>query len=104
MKILATTISAALLLAVTVLAQQEHHRTASNNNSSTQNPQTDDEEKGKPAVIIGYVRDIACLVQNHKAGAATSKTAQECLRDCVRGGSPIMLLGEDGILYTPIFS
>jgi hypothetical protein len=108
MKILATTIGAALLLAVTAFAQQEHHYAmASNRNSTTQDPetqdpQTNDEEEGKPAVVVGYVRDVACLVQNHKAGAATSKTARECLQDCIRGGSPIVLLGEDGILYTPI--
>jgi hypothetical protein len=103
MKILATTIGIAFLLAVTAFAQQEHHQaTPSNTTSTTQNPQANDEEKGTPAVVIGYVRDVACLVQNHKAGAATSKIAQQCLQDCIRGGSPIVLLGEDGILYTPI--
>jgi|SRR5215469_16839428 len=103
MKILAATISAALLLGVAAFAQQEHQNaTTSNKNSTIQNTQSDEEEKGTPAVVVGYVRDIACLVQNQKAGAATSKVAQECLRDCVRGGSPIVLLGEDGILYTPI--
>ena len=96
MKILATTIGVAFLLAVTAFAQQlHHHATASNTNSTTQNSQVqnsqvnDDEEKGTPAVVIGYVRDVACLVQNHKAGAATSKIAQQCLEDCIRGGSPI---------------
>jgi hypothetical protein len=102
MKILAATIGAALLRAVPAFAQQQHHATASNSNSTTQNSQTNDEEKGTPAVVVGYVRDVACLVQNHKAGAATSKTAQQCLQDCIRGGSPIVLLGEDGTLYTPI--
>jgi hypothetical protein len=103
MRIFAATIGVAFLLAVITFAQQEHRQgSASKSNSTIQNPQTDDGEKGKAAIVIGYVRDVACLVQNHEAGAATSKTTQQCLRDCIRGGSPIVLLGEDGILYTPI--
>jgi hypothetical protein len=61
-----------------------------------------DENDGTPGVITGYVRDIACLVQNPKAGAATTPVAKDCLKECVRGGSPLVILSEDGLLYVPI--
>jgi hypothetical protein len=30
--------------------------------------------------------------------------AKECLEKCVRGGSPLVILSEDGLLYLPISS
>jgi hypothetical protein len=69
--------------------------------ATLQNPPTD-ESAGTPGVITGYVRDIACLVQNPKAGAATTPVAKDCLKECVRGGSPLVILSEDGLLYVPI--
>ena len=73
----------------------------------SQNPA--DETDGTPGVITGYVRDVACLVQNPKAGAATTPVAKDCLKECVRGGSPLggsplVILSEDGFLYVPISS
>lgn len=60
------------------------------------------EADGTPGVISGYVRDVACLLRNPKAGAATSSMTQDCLEKCVRGGSPIGILSEEGLLYVPI--
>jgi hypothetical protein len=28
--------------------------------------------------------------------------AKDCLKECVRGGSPLVILSEDGLLYVPI--
>jgi hypothetical protein len=71
--------------------------------TAQQHPSTDD-VAGTPGVVTGYVRDIACLVQNHKAGAATTPVAKDCLKQCVRNGSPLVILSEDGLLYVPISS
>ena len=71
--------------------------------AAQQNPSTDD-VAGTPGVVTGYVRDIACLVQNPKAGAATTPVAKDCLKQCVRNGSPLVILSEDGLLYVPISS
>lgn len=57
---------------------------------------------GTAGEITGYVRDIACLLRNPKAGAATTALTQDCMRKCVRGGSPIGILRENGTLYTPV--
>ena len=57
---------------------------------------------GTPGVVVGYVRDVACLLRNPKAGAATTALTQDCMKKCIRGGSPIGILTEDGFLYAPI--
>ena len=96
----------ALLLVAGAFAQHSHPAVTDHDNTDhatpSQNPT--DETDGTPGVITGYVRDVACLVQNPKAGAATTPVAKDCLKECVRGGSPLVILSEDGFLYVPISS
>jgi DNA/RNA endonuclease YhcR with UshA esterase domain len=54
----------------------------------------------KTMTIEGIVRDLACPVQN-PAGTATNVDLK-CVRDCVRHGSPIIILTQDGFIYFPI--
>jgi hypothetical protein len=89
----------ALLFVAGAFAQQS--QPADTSHAAHPNHSTD-ETDGTPGVITGYVRDIACLVQNPKAGAATTPVAKDCLRECIRGGSPLVILSEDGLLYVPI--
>ena len=91
----------ALLLVAGAFAQQSH---PADKDHATPSQNPTDETDGTPGVITGYVRDVACLVQNPKAGAATTPVAKDCLKECVRGGSPLVILSEDGFLYVPISS
>jgi hypothetical protein len=50
--------------------------------------------------IEGLVRDVACPIQNLD-GSATSM-GRKCVQDCVKGGSPLVILTQDGRLYFPI--
>ena len=100
MKTIAVTLSALLLVAGAFA--QHSHPTDTGHAMPSHHPT--DESNGTPGVISGYVRDVACLVQNPKAGAATTPMAQDCLEKCVRGGSPLVILSEDGLLYVPISS
>ena len=52
------------------------------------------------ATIEGLVRDVACPIQNLD-GTATNLSLK-CVRACVRGGSPLVILTKDGHLYFPI--
>jgi hypothetical protein len=54
----------------------------------------------KAMTIEGAVRDLACPIQN-PAGSATSFSLQ-CTLDCVKHGSPIIILTKDGLIYFPI--
>jgi hypothetical protein len=54
----------------------------------------------KTMTIEGAVRDLACPVQN-PAGTA-SNFDLKCTLDCVKGGSPIIILTNDGLIYFPI--
>jgi len=54
----------------------------------------------KTMTIEGLVRDLACPVQN-PAGTATNFSLK-CTLDCVRHGSPIIILTKDGFIYFPI--
>jgi len=54
----------------------------------------------KTMTIEGAVRDLACPVQN-PAGTATNFDLK-CTLDCVRHGSPIIILTKDGLIYFPI--
>jgi len=54
----------------------------------------------KTTTIEGAVRDLACPVQN-PAGTATSFSLK-CTLDCVKHGSPIIILTKDGLIYFPI--
>jgi hypothetical protein len=50
--------------------------------------------------IEGLVRDVACPIQNLDANATSM--GRKCVQDCVRGGSPLVILTQDGRLYFPI--
>jgi hypothetical protein len=52
------------------------------------------------ATVEGLVRDVACPIQNKEATA--TKFNLKCAEDCARLGSPLIVLTQDGILYTPI--
>jgi hypothetical protein len=52
------------------------------------------------ATIEGLLRDVACPIQNLD-GTATNLSLK-CVRECVRGGSPLVILTKDGHLYFPI--
>lgn len=52
--------------------------------------------------IQGLIRDVACPIQNKKAGARVFNL--KCAMDCAKLGSPLVLLTDNGIMYTPISS
>jgi hypothetical protein len=52
--------------------------------------------------IEGLVRDIACPIQNKKATARSFNL--KCALECARLGSPLIILTDDGTLYSPISS
>ncbi len=59
-----------------------------------------DRANASQATIEGLVRDVACPIQNLD-GTATNLSLK-CVRECVRGGSPLVILTKDGYLYFPI--
>jgi hypothetical protein len=61
---------------------------------------TDMAPDAKTMTIEGAVRDLACPIQN-PAGTAKSFSLQ-CVQDCVRHGSPIIILTKTGLIYFPI--
>ena len=72
----------ALLLVAGASAQHSHPpNTDHDKDHATPSQNPTDESDGTPGVITGYVRDVACLVQNPKAGAATTPVAKECLEN-----------------------
>ena len=60
------------------------------------------ESDKRPAVttIEGLVRDVACPIQNKEATARTFNL--KCAQDCAKLGSPLIILTDDGTIYTPI--
>ena len=50
--------------------------------------------------IEGLVRDAACPIQNLDNHATS--LSLKCVQDCVKGGSPLVILTQDGRLYFPI--
>ena len=50
--------------------------------------------------IEGLVRDVACPIQNLDNHATS--LSLKCAQDCVKGGSPLIILTQDGELYFPI--
>jgi hypothetical protein len=72
--------------------------------AASHSPQTTsmagDRANASKATIEGLVRDVACPIQNLD-GTATNLSLK-CVRDCVRGGSPLVILTQDGHLYFPI--
>src|SRR5579862_1557741 len=59
-----------------------------------------DRANASKATIEGLVRDVACPIQNLD-GTPTNRSLK-CVRACVRGGSPLVILTKDGHLYFPI--
>jgi hypothetical protein len=60
-------------------------------------------DTASPAItttIEGLVRDIACPVQNKEATATVFN--MKCAEECARLGSPLIVLTNDGVLYSPI--
>jgi hypothetical protein len=99
MKTILMTVCAAVFLMPIASAQHTHDH-SDDNQMHPHHPSG--EADGTPGVITGYVRDVACLVRNPKAGAATTPLTVDCMKKCVRGGSPVAILTEEGNLYTPI--
>jgi len=70
----------------------------------SQPPQTTDMAGSRANVshetIEGLVRDVACPIQNLD-NHATSMGAK-CVQECVKGGSPLVILTKDDRLYFPI--
>lgn len=96
------TVCAAVLLMPLASGQHSHnHSSDSSDNQMHAHHPTGDSD-GKPGMVTGYVRDVACLLRNPESGAATSALTQDCMRKCIRNGSPIGILTEEGALYTPI--
>src|SRR6201984_2311438 len=52
------------------------------------------------ATIEGLVRDIACPIQNLDGNA--THLSMKCVQECVKAGSPLVILTKDGELYLPI--
>ena len=50
--------------------------------------------------IEGLVRDVACPIQNKEATARRFNL--KCAQGCAKLGSPLIVLTDDGTLYTPI--
>ena len=59
-----------------------------------------DRANASKATIEGLVRDVACPIQNLDSSA--KNMSLKCVRECVRGGSPLVILTDDGHLYFPI--
>ena len=56
--------------------------------------------EGDRQTIEGLVRDISCPLQNKAATAV--KFNLQCARQCIKQGSPIIILSKDGEIYIPI--
>ena len=59
-----------------------------------------DRANASQATIEGLVRDVACPVQN--LDSSPTSMSLKCVTDCVKGGSPLVILTKDGYLYFPI--
>ena len=72
--------------------------------AESQSPQTTDMAGARANVsnetIEGLVRDVACPIQNLDNHATSM--GGKCVQDCVKGGSPLVILTKDDRLYFPI--
>jgi hypothetical protein len=59
-----------------------------------------DRANASKATIEGLVRDVACPIQN--LDSSPTNLSLTCVRECVKGGSPLVILTKDGHLYFPI--
>lgn len=99
MKIVALMAAAAMVVAA-AWAQHSHMGSGEDQVMHSHHPTR--EADGVPGTITGFVRDIACLLRNPKAGAANTAMTKDCLDKCIRGGSPIGILTAYGSVYVPI--
>ena len=71
---------------------------------ASQSPQTTDMAGARANVshetIEGLVRDLACPIQN--LDNHPTSMGRKCVQDCVKGGSPLIILTKDDRLYLPI--
>jgi hypothetical protein len=67
---------------------------------AAKSPTADDANSGKPIVVRGLVRDIACPVQNHQS--TSRHFNRKCAEACARQGSPLAILTDDGTMYMTI--
>jgi hypothetical protein len=72
--------------------------------AASQSPQTTDMAGARANVskqtIEGLVRDVACPIQNLDNHATSM--SRKCVQDCLKGGSPLIILTKDDRLYLPI--
>lgn len=61
--------------------------------------QTSSKESAPAVSIIGYVRDSGCV---HRFHEVVKPLPNGCVQDCVRGGSPLVVLTKDEHVYHPI--
>ena len=82
--------------------QHEHSNSTGTHQSSSRSEPIPDYMRGEPGVVVGFVRDIACLVRNQKATVITDDESRKCVAECARSGSPLAILTKSGELYLPI--
>src|ERR1700721_3904770 len=72
--------------------------------AASQSPRTTDMAGARAHVyngtIEGLVRDVGCPIQNLDNHATSM--GGKCVQDCVKGGSPLVILTKDDRLYFPI--
>ena len=57
------------------------------------------QEKAPLVTVVGYLRDSGCV---HRFHEVVKPLPNDCLRMCVRGGSPLVVLTKDEHVYHPI--
>jgi hypothetical protein len=62
----------------------------------------DETSAARVVAIQGLIRDVACPIQNKKASSREFNL--QCAIDCAKLGSPLILLTDNGTIYTPISS
>jgi hypothetical protein len=65
---------------------------------AAQDPDPKLENKGTPATVLGYVRDICCLMRHPDV----LKPVNDCAVMCAKAGSPLVVAAKDGALYLTI--
>jgi hypothetical protein len=63
-----------------------------------QDPDPKLENKGSPETVLGYVRDVGCLMRHPDV----LKPTNDCALMCAKVGSPLVVASKNGALYTPI--
>jgi hypothetical protein len=55
-------------------------------------------DEGKPLTVNGFVLDSACAFTKN----LSKPISADCARACAKGGSPLVILANDGTIYWPI--